>query len=132
VTCRTCILAQICARLPRADPSNGPSRFYVIVSSPTGAAATMSSTYQIERNRGFKEARLQLAVLRERWPLAFPAKDQDLRPLAIGTPSEIAAAMGWSLPYTSACLPAGRWLSLTARPYFAMTNASHLMVRQLK
>jgi sRNA-binding protein len=60
----------------------------------------MSSTYQIERNRGFKEARLQLAMLRERWPLAFPAKDQDLRPLAIGTPSEIAAAMGWSLPYT--------------------------------
>jgi sRNA-binding protein len=60
----------------------------------------MSSTYQIERNRGCKEFRLQLAVVRERWPLAFPAKDQDVRPLAIGTPSEIAAGMGWSIPYT--------------------------------
>jgi sRNA-binding protein len=60
----------------------------------------MSSTYQIERNRGTKEARQQLAVLREKWPLAFPAKHQDVRPLAIGAPGEIAAAMGWSLPYT--------------------------------
>ena len=60
----------------------------------------MSSTYQIERNRGTKEAQQQLAVLREKWPLAFPAKHQDVRPLAIGAPGEIAAAMGWSLPYT--------------------------------
>jgi sRNA-binding protein len=60
----------------------------------------MSSTYQIERNRGTKEARQQLAVLREKWPLAFPAKDQDVRPpLAIGAAGEIAAAMGWSVPY---------------------------------
>jgi sRNA-binding protein len=39
-------------------------------------------------------------VLREKWPLAFPAKDQDVRPLAVGAAGEIAAAMGWSLPYT--------------------------------
>jgi sRNA-binding protein len=62
--------------------------------------ATMSSKYQVERNRGTKEARQQLAVLREKWPLAFPAKLQDVRPLAIGTPGEIAAEMSWSLPYT--------------------------------
>jgi sRNA-binding protein len=60
----------------------------------------MSSTHQIERNRGTKEARQQLAVLREKWPLAFRAKDQDVRPLAVGAAGQIAAAMGWSLSYT--------------------------------
>jgi hypothetical protein len=39
-------------------------------------------------------------VLREKWPLAFPVKEQDVRPLAIGIPGEIAAVMGWSPPYT--------------------------------
>jgi sRNA-binding protein len=67
----------------------------------------MSSIYQIERNRGTKEARQQLAVLREKWPLAFPAKDRDARPLAVGAAREIAAAMGWSLPYTLGVLV--RW-----------------------
>jgi sRNA-binding protein len=38
-------------------------------------------------------------VLREKWPLAFPVDDQDVRPLAIGAAREIAAAMGWPLPY---------------------------------
>jgi sRNA-binding protein len=60
----------------------------------------VSSTYRIERYRGSKESRQQLAVLREKWPLAFPAKHQDVRPLAIGAAREIAAAMGWSIPYT--------------------------------
>jgi sRNA-binding protein len=59
----------------------------------------MSSTYQIERNRGTKECRQQLAALREKWPLAFPAKHEDVRPLAVGAAREIAVAMGWSLPY---------------------------------
>jgi sRNA-binding protein len=67
----------------------------------------MSSTYQTERNRGTKKARQQLAVLRERWPLAFPAWDQDVRPLAVGAAREIAGAMGWSLPYTLGVLV--RW-----------------------
>ena len=60
----------------------------------------MSSTHQIERNRGTKDSRQQLAVLREKWPLAFPAEHQDVRPLAIGAAREIAAEMNWSLPYT--------------------------------
>jgi hypothetical protein len=46
-------------------------------------------------NRGDPQ---QLSVLREKWPVAFPVKDQDVRPLAIGAASEIATAMGWSLP----------------------------------
>jgi sRNA-binding protein len=60
----------------------------------------MASQYRIERDRGTKEAPQQLPVLREKWPLAFPLKDQDIRPLAIAAASEIAAAMGWSRRYT--------------------------------
>jgi hypothetical protein len=58
----------------------------------------MPSTYQLERNRGTKDSRQQLAALRKKWPLAFPAKHEDVRPLAVRAPGEIAAAMGWSLP----------------------------------
>jgi sRNA-binding protein len=60
----------------------------------------MASQYQMERDRGTKESCQQVAVLREKWPLAFPVKDQEVRPLVLGAAREIAAAMGWSLPYT--------------------------------
>jgi hypothetical protein len=46
-------------------------------------------------------------VLREKWPLAFPVKHQDIRPLAMGVARQVAAAMGWSPPYTLGVL--GRW-----------------------
>jgi len=59
----------------------------------------MASQYGVERTRGTKEAARQLAVLREKWPIAFPVKPHDIRPLAVGAVGEIAAAMGWSLPY---------------------------------
>src|ERR1700693_4505609 len=67
----------------------------------------MTSPYRIERERGTKEARQQLAVLREKWPLAFPVQHQDVRPLAMGVARQVAAAIGWSLPYTLGVL--GRW-----------------------
>ena len=67
----------------------------------------MTSPYRSERERGTKEARQQLAVLREKWPLAFPVQHQDVRPLAMGVARQVAAAMGWSLPYTLGVL--GRW-----------------------
>jgi sRNA-binding protein len=67
----------------------------------------MTSPYRIERERGTKEAGQQLAVLREKWPLAFPVQHQDVRPLAMGVARQVAAAMGWSLPYTLGVL--GRW-----------------------
>lgn len=67
----------------------------------------MASTYRIERDRGTKESRRQLAVLREKWPLAFPAKPQDIRPLAVGAAGEIAAVMGWSHPFALGVL--GSW-----------------------
>jgi sRNA-binding protein len=54
----------------------------------------MTSPYRIERDRGTKEARQQLAVLREKWPLAFPVQHQDVRPLAMGVARQVAAAMG--------------------------------------
>jgi hypothetical protein len=54
-----------------------------------------------------RRPRRQLSVLREKWPVAFPVKDQDIRPLAIGAANEIGTAMGWLLPYTLGVL--GRW-----------------------
>ena len=53
------------------------------------------ASHTIERQRGAKEAHQQLAVLRERWPLAFPVQRRDVRPLALGTVGQIAEAMGW-------------------------------------
>jgi sRNA-binding protein len=53
-----------------------------------------------ERGRGAKESRQQLELLREKWPLAFPVKPREVRPLAIDAAREIAAVMGWSVPYT--------------------------------
>ena len=67
----------------------------------------MASPHTIEGQRGIKEAGQQLGVLRERWPLAFPVQAQDVRPLALGIADQIAAAMGWSLPYTLSVLR--RW-----------------------
>jgi sRNA-binding protein len=69
--------------------------------------SSTSSTYRIERDRGIKEYRQELAELREKWPLAFPVNDQDVRPLAIEATGEIGAVMGWSLPYTLGVL--SRW-----------------------
>jgi sRNA-binding protein len=67
----------------------------------------MAPTYRVERDRGSKEFPQQLAVLRERWPLAFPTKHEDVRPLAMGVARAVAAAMSWSLPYTLGVL--NRW-----------------------
>src|SRR5271168_4306882 len=85
--------------------SNGAARVYVV--ALRSVRAGMTSPYRIERDRGTKEARQQLAVLREKWPLAFPSQDQDVRPLAMGVARQVAAAMDWSLPYTLGVL--GRW-----------------------
>src|SRR5271169_3856887 len=67
----------------------------------------MTSPYRIERDRGTKESPQQIAVLREKWPLAFPVQHRDVRPLAMGVARQVAASMGWSLPYTLGVL--GRW-----------------------
>jgi sRNA-binding protein len=67
----------------------------------------MSSEHHVDRKCGTKDALKQLALLREKWPVAFPAEPERVRPLAIGAAGEIASAMGWSLPYTLGVL--ARW-----------------------
>jgi sRNA-binding protein len=64
----------------------------------------MTSQRGIERGRGAKESGQQLAVLREKWPLAFSIKHQDVRPLAASAVGVIAATMGWSTAYTRGVL----------------------------
>jgi sRNA-binding protein len=87
---------------PTATARRGPGdrAARVLCKLPQETGSGMASKYRIERERGTKESRQQLAVLREKWPLAFPVDDQDVRPLAIGAAREIAAEMGWPLPYT--------------------------------
>jgi sRNA-binding protein len=57
-----------------------------------------------ERERGAQEHSQQLQALREKWPLAFPVRDQDVRPLSLNVARQIAATMGWSAPYTHGVL----------------------------
>src|SRR6516164_5216261 len=70
------------------------------------------SQHHIDRKRGTKDARQQLALLREKWPVAFPAEPKRVRPLAIGAAGEIASAMGWSLPYALGVV--ARWKMASA------------------
>src|ERR1700691_2271420 len=86
----------------------------------------MASQYRIERDRGTKDSRQQFAVLREKWPLAFPVKHQDIRLLAVGVAREIAATMGWSHPYTLGILHLWKMAPVYCQAVFAMTNASPL------
>jgi len=80
----------------------------------------MSGTYRIERDRGVKEYRQQLTELRQKWPLAFPVHDEDVRPLAVDAAHEIAAVMGWSYPYTLGVL--SRW---KMAPLYCQAVLSH-------
>jgi len=91
--------------IPRRGP--GIRAAGVLCSLATTRETGMTSPYRIERDRGSKESRQQLAVLREKWPLAFPVKHQDVRPLTMGVARQVAAALGWSHPYTLGVL--GRW-----------------------
>jgi hypothetical protein len=56
--------------------------------------------HHAECDHGAKEHSQQLPALREKWSLAFPVRLEDVRPLALGVGDQIAAAMGWSIPYT--------------------------------
>ena len=82
--------------------------------------SSTSSTYRIERDRGIKEYRQQLSELRQKWPLAFPIHDEDVRPLAVDAAHEIAAVMGWSYPYTLGVL--SRW---KMAPLYCQAVLSH-------
>jgi hypothetical protein len=51
----------------------------------------MTSQRGTERGRGAKESGQVFAVLRARWPLAFPAQSREVRPLASSVTGEIEA-----------------------------------------
>jgi sRNA-binding protein len=89
------------------------------VFSPPNVGTDMS-TYRIERDRGIKEYRQQLTELRQKWPLAFPVHDEDVRPLAVDAAQEIAVVMGWSYPYTLGVL--SRW---KMAPLYCQAVLSH-------
>lgn len=57
-----------------------------------------------EHLRGLKEARTAIATLQERWPQGFAKQRELIRPLVSGVVAEIAAALGWSKPYTRAVI----------------------------
>ena len=79
----------------------------------------MASQYGIERARGTKEAARQLASLRERWPIAFPVKSDEVRPLTVSAVGEIAAAMGWSVPYALGVLAPWKMAPIYCRAVLA-------------
>jgi hypothetical protein len=62
------------------------------------------ATMNPEWKRGLNEAHQHFEALRARWPLAFPAKNPDVRPLASSVAPIVAATMGWPEPYASGVL----------------------------
>src|SRR6516165_10412621 len=89
----------------------------------------MASQYGVERARGTKEAARQLAVLRKKWPIAFPVKSDEVRPLTVSAVGEIAAAMDWTIPYTLGVVAPWKMAPIYCRAVLA-TTASPLTARQ--
>src|SRR3954454_16900921 len=54
--------------------------------------------------RAYREVRVAIVLLQQRWPAAFPETPQQIRPLITGLTPLIAAALDWSHPYTRAVL----------------------------
>jgi len=71
---------------------------------PPTAAAPIALDYNSEARRAYREARTAIALLQQRWPAAFPEGPRQVRPLITGLTPLIAAALGWSHPYTRAVL----------------------------
>ena len=71
--------------------------------TPT-AAAPLTPDHKSEAQRAYREARIAIALLQQRWPAAFPEGPQQVRPLAAGLVPLIAAELDWSYPYTRAVL----------------------------
>jgi len=57
-----------------------------------------------ERIRGLCEASEQIKLLQVKWPVAFPTKSHEVRPLASGTVQLVATEFGWSANYARAVL----------------------------
>ena len=65
----------------------------------TNAATSLS-----ERQRGLREAFQQFDALRAKWPMAFPHKSHEVRPLASGAKQAAVDALGWNAGYGRAVL----------------------------
>src|SRR3954470_16465291 len=78
------------------EPSPAPN--------PPTAAAPIILDPKSEARRAYHEWRIAIALLQQRWPAAFPGAPQQIRPLITGLTPLIAAALGWSHPYTRAVL----------------------------
>jgi sRNA-binding protein len=64
----------------------------------------MTTNKKAEQKRGFQQAVKQFAVMRTKWPKAFPANSHEVRPLASGTVKVLTDTFGWSHPYARAVL----------------------------
>ncbi len=73
-------------------------------SDPPTAAAPITPDRKSEVQRAYREARVAIALLQQRWPAAFPETPQQIRPLITGLTPLVAAALDWSHPYTRAVL----------------------------
>jgi sRNA-binding protein len=74
------------------------------VPDPPTAAAPLTRDHKSEAQRAYREARIAIALLQQRWPAAFPEGPQQVRPLITGIAPLIAAELDWSYPYTRAVL----------------------------
>ena len=72
--------------------------------NPLTAAAPITLDPNSEARRAYRESRTAIMLLQQRWPAAFPATPQQVRPLIAGLAPLIAAALDWSRPYTRAVL----------------------------
>src|SRR6478672_12416036 len=87
---------------------------------PPTATAPITPDHKSEARRAYREARIAIALLQQRWPAAFPEGPQQVRPLAAGLVPLIAAALGWSHPYTRAVL-----LTWKLRPAYCRAVLDH-------
>jgi sRNA-binding protein len=72
--------------------------------NPLTAAAPITLDRNSEARRAYRESRIAITLLQQRWPAAFPQTPQQVRPLIAGLTPIIAAALDWSRPYTRAVL----------------------------
>jgi sRNA-binding protein len=69
---------------------------------------TTSTTTTKEIERGDPEVYRHFDAQRAKWPKAFPAEIDEIRPLQNGIEKAVAEAFGWSVRYTRAVLRAWR------------------------
>lgn len=80
---------------------------------------TTPTTTTKEIERGDPEVYRHFEALRARWPKAFPAEIDEIRPLKNGIEKSVAEAFGWSVRYTRAVMRAWRMREAYCRAVLA-------------